>query len=151
MFRHFVFALPLAVACSGSSVSDTGLGTSQDELGKVKHHYEPIIEDVHFSAGCGIKQNPPTDCTYGFVLRHTKDYVDLKETIRHKTDNGQDSIEITVDDWSYNTIHPLIAVGPQNTALGLLEAKVGETYDVSVVDRNGKELWTGKVAKLFHL
>ena len=145
-------AFPLAACSGGPDATDEGDGTSQDELGKVRHHYEPAVENVHFNGGCGIVTDPPqTDCSYGFVLRYTKNYIDLKTTVSHETNNTTHTITIKVDTWSYNTIHPLVAVGPQDLDLGLLDAKVGQTYSIKVVDRNAKTLWSGKVASLYHL
>ncbi len=139
--------------CGGAdgSVSDNGIDQSTDELGKTKYHYEPSVEDVHFNSGCGIYQ-PNQDCTYGFVLRYTPDYIDLKTSISHHTDNVNMTISIVVDTWSYSQIHPMVAVGPENLDLnGLLGAKVGETYKVTVFDRKQNVLWSGKVATLYHL
>ncbi len=155
--RIFAFAallaLPLATgACSGGDMADEGSDPSADELGKVRHHYEPAVDNVHFNGGCGIVTNPPQeDCSYGFVVRYTKNYIDLKTTVSHETNNSKHTITIKLDTWSYNTIHPLVAVGPQNLDLGVLDAKVGQTYAVKVVDRHGKELWSGKVMSLYHL
>ncbi len=152
LFLLTFLALPLTACSGGPDAADPSDGTSQDELGKTKHHYEPAVEDVHFASGCGIVTDPPqTDCSYGFVLRYTKNYIDLKTTVSHETNNATHTITIKVDTWSYNTIHPLVAVGPENLDLGLLDAKVGQTYSVKVVDRTEKTLWSGKVASLYHL
>lgn len=147
-----LLALPV-LACGSTDTMDNGTDTSTDELGKTKHHYEPSVEDVHFNAGCGVieKNQPPQDCSFGFVLRYTKSYIDLKTTVTHETNNGAHTVTIKLDTWSYNTIHPMVMVGPENMDLGLLDAKVGEAYAVKVVDRSEKTLWSGKVHTLYHL
>ncbi len=139
--------LLLLSACSSGDATDT----SVDELGKKKYHYEPTANDVTFNAGCGIKPTEPTDCTYGFVLNYVKDYVDLETTVTHVTNNTSHTVVITVDTWSYSQIHSMIAVKAEDDDLGLLDAKVGETYKVTVVDRKNVVLWTGKVNTLFHM
>jgi hypothetical protein len=135
---------------SDGSVTDNGTDQSTDNLGKKHYHYEPVVEDVHFNGGCGIYK-PNQDCTYGFVLRYTPEYIDLKTTLSHQTDNGAKTIDVTVDTWSYSQIHPMVAVGPENLDLGTLDAKVGSTYKVTVHDRKGVSLWSGKVSFLYHL
>ena len=143
----FLFVLPLA--CSGSDAVDT----STDELGKKHYHYEPSVSDVTFNAGCGVidPQNPPTDCTYGFEMTYVKDYADLKTTVSHTTHESTHTIDVTVDTWSYSQIHPMIMVGPQTYDLGMLGAKAGETYDVTIYDRKHVPLWSGKVATSYHM
>lgn len=142
--------LVLLGACSSSGGDATD--TSIDELGKKHYHYEPTVNDVTFNSGCGIKpQDPNTDCSYGFVMSYVKDYADLTTTVTHTTNNTAHTVVITVDTWSYSQIHSMIAVHPENDDLGLLDAKVGETYKVTVEDRKHAVLWTGKVATLYHL
>jgi hypothetical protein len=137
----------LLAACSSGDATDT----SVDELGKTKYHYEPTVNDVTFNVGCGIKPTKPTDCSYGFAMNYVKDYVDLETTVTHVTNNTARTVEITVDTWSYSKIHSMIAVEAENDDLGLLDAKVGEAYKVTVVDRKHAVLWTGKVNTLFHM
>jgi hypothetical protein len=146
LFLGGVFVL---AGCGG----DGSVDTSTDELGKTKYHYEPSVSDVTFNAGCGVieKNQPEADCSYGFSMTYDKDYVDLTTTITHDTSNSAQTIEITVDTWSYSQIHSMIAEGPQTDDLGLLGAKVGEKYKVKVVDRKGHSLWTGSVETLYHM
>lgn len=132
--------------CSGADAVDT----STDELGKTKYHYEPGVTDVTFNSGCGIPEKN-ADCNYGFSMTYEKDYADLTTTVTHHTDNTNKTVDITIDTWSYSQVHSMIAVGPQVDDLGLLGAKVGEKYTVTVHDRKGHDLWTGKVETLFHL
>ena len=141
-----LFVLPLG--CSGSDVD-----TSTDELGKKKYHYEPSVSDVTFNAGCGVidANDPPTDCTYGFEMTYVKDYVDLTSTITHTTSNTKKTIDITIDTWSYSQIHSMIATRPQTDDLGMLGAKAGETYKVTVYDHKHVVLWSGKVATSYHM
>jgi len=149
MTRTTVFGglVLLLSACSAGDATDT----SVDELGKTKYHYEPTVNDVTFDAGCGIKTTTPQDCTFGFVMNYVKDYADLETTVTHTVDNTKLTLDITVDTWSYSQVHSMIAVHPENDDLGLLGTKVGETYKVTVYDRKHVELWTGKVATLYHM
>jgi len=149
-----VLALPLAgcAAQTADNATDEGLAQSSDELGKTKYHYEPGVSDVTFNGGCGVVQNPPQqDCSYGFVMTYERSYIDLKTAVSHTTDNTKHTITITVDTWSYSKIHPMVMVGPEKYDLGTLDAKVGTSYAVKVVDRNGKSLWSGKVQSLYHM
>jgi hypothetical protein len=149
-----VLALPLAgcAAQTADTTTDDGVAQSTDELGKAKHHYEPGVSGLVFNGGCGIVMNPPQqNCSYGFEMTYERSYVDLKTTVSHKTDNKAHTITITVDTWSYNTIHPMMMVGPEKYDLGMLDANVGQGYTVKVVDRTNKSLWTGKVQTLFHM
>ncbi len=137
----------LLSACSGTDATDT----STDALGKKKYHYEPSVNDVTFNPGCGIKTTTQTDCTYGFVMNYVKDYADLETTVTHSVDNTAKTVDVTVDTWSYSQIHSMIAVHPEDDDLGLLGAKPGTTYKVTVYDRKHVVLWSGKVDALYHL
>jgi hypothetical protein len=139
--------LLLLVGCSAADPTDT----SVDQLGKKKYHYEPSVNDVTFNPGCGIKSETPTDCTFGFVMNFVKDYADLETSVTHVTNNTTHTLEITVDTWSYSQIHSMIAVHPEDDDLGLLGAKVGQTYKVTVYDRKHVVLWSGKVNSAYHL
>jgi hypothetical protein len=139
--------LVLLSACSSGDATDT----STDALGKKKYHYEPTVNDVTFNPGCGIKTTTQQDCNYGFVMNYVKDYADLQTTVSHSTNLSAKTIDVTVDTWSYSQIHSMIAVHPEDHDLGLLGAKPGTTYDVTVYDRKHVVLWTGKVAATYHL
>ncbi len=131
---------------------DGSVDTSTDELGKTKYHYEPSVSDVTFNAGCGvIEQGQTCDSNYGFAMTYDKAYADLTTTVTHETNNTAMTVDITIDTWSYSQIHPMIVEGPQTDDLGLLSAKVGEKYKVTVSDRKGHEIWKGDVETLFHM
>ncbi len=148
MTRAALFGgLLLLAACSSGDATDT----STDALGKKKYHYEPTVNEVTFAPGCGIQTSTQTDCSYGFVMSYVKDYADLETTVAHRTDNVAKTIDVTVDTWSYSQIHSMIAVHPEDHDLGLLGAKPGSTYTVTVYDRKHVVLWTGKVDALYHL
>lgn len=139
--------LVLLSACSGGDATDT----STDALGKKKYHYEPSVSAITFAPGCGVQTTTQTDCSYGFVMNYVKDYADLQTTVTHSINNTAKTLDVTVDTWSYSQIHPMVMVGPEDKDLGLLGAKPGETYAVTVYDRKHVVLWSGNVDTLYHL
>ena len=159
MYRYIAalafFSLPLSTACvagSGDQIADEGEGQEQDVTGQTKYHYTPNVHDVHFTGGCGVVSDPPQkDCSYGFALNYTRSYADLKTTVSHTTDNTKHTVRIKLDTWSTGKYHIMLAVGPQTDSIGMLDAKAGQTYTVTVVDRKDNVLWTGKVMALYHL
>jgi hypothetical protein len=108
---------------------------------------EPLVNEVSFSPGCGAKTDAP-DCSFGFVMAYAS-YPDVETAISHVTDNTEHTVEITVDAWSSS--HTATEVLPRDAELGLLDAKVGQTYKVTVVDRKHAVLWSGKVDTVYHL
>ena len=54
-----------------------------------------------------------------------------------------------MDAWSSS--HQATEVEPRDADLGLLDANVGQTCKVSVVDRKHAVLWSGKVDTVYHL
>ena len=157
-YRHFALIALLTcslatVACGGANdTTDTGAGTSQDELGKTRFHFTPNVTGVTFHGGCGLATNPPPkDCFYGFGVDYTKAYIDLTTTVTDAVDNNAHTLRITVDTWSYSHIHSHVVPGEDVQNLGMAGAKVGVPYAVTVVDRNANVLWTGTVNTLFHL
>jgi hypothetical protein len=106
---------------------------------------EPLVNEVTFSPGCGAKTNAP-DCSFGFIMTYVLD-VEVETT--HVTDNVARTVEITID--SSEQAHSTSAAQPRDVELGLLDAKPGQTYAVTVVDRNHAVLWTGKVDTVYHL
>ncbi len=160
MFRSYALAtactLSLLTGCAASTsdtIDDSGDGQEQDVTGKIKYHYEPSVSDVHLAYGCGVidPKHPQPDCSFGFVLRYTKSYADLTAAVTHSVDLAKHTITVKLDTWSYSKIHALIAVSPQNETLGLLGATPGQKYTVTVVDRKGDQLWSGKLTAPYHL
>jgi hypothetical protein len=160
MFRSFALAtactLTLMTGCVASTsdtIDDVGDDQEQDVTGKTKHYYKPIIGDVHTAHGCGVidPNDPHPDCSFGFVLNYTKQYADLTAKISHEVNPGKKTITIKVDTWSYNTVHSLIAVHPQDEVLGMMGTKAGTKYAVTVIDRKGAKLWTGSLMAPYHL
>ena len=140
------FVLPLG--CAASAADQTG--GEADELSRI--YVEPKVSDVHFQGGCGIVTNPPQqDCSYGFALDYTKAYIDLKSNVSTSTNNATKTVTITLKTWSMSNVHSHVVPQEQTDDLGLLNAKVGETYAVKVVDQANKTLWSGKVATLYHM
>jgi len=141
-----LFVLP--IGCAVSAADQTA--DEADELSRI--YSEPKVSDVHFNGGCGIVTNPPQqDCSYGFALDFTKSYIDLKSSVSTSTNNGTKTVTITLKTWSTSNVHSHVVPQEQTDDLGMLNAKVGETYTVKVVDQANKTLWSGKVATLFHM
>lgn len=141
-----LFVLPLGCAMSSADAT----GDQSDELSRT--YYEPKVSDVHFNGGCGVVTDPPQqDCSYGFALDYTKSYIDLKTGVTHSTDEATHTVTITLKTWSTSKIHSNVVPQEQTDDLGLLGAKVGESYHVKVVDQANKTLWSGKVATLYHM
>ena len=122
-------SLFLLAGCSAADVSTSG---------------EPLVNEVSFSPGCGAKTDAP-DCSFGFVMTYV---LDAEVETTHVTDNVARTVEITVDS---NEVHSTNTVPPRDVDLGLLDAKPGQTYAVTVVDRKHAVLWTGKVDTVYHL
>lgn len=141
-----LFVLPLG--CAVNAADSTADQT--DDLSK--NYYEPSVADVHFNVGCGVIADPgPQDCSYGFALDYTKSFIDLKSSVSHSTDESTKTITITLKTWSTSKIHSHVVPEQETDGLGLLGAKVGETYHVKVVDQANKTLWKGSVDTLYHL
>jgi hypothetical protein len=144
-------SLHFCVGCAVQPVDevrDEGTGVAADALG-TKHHYSPKVSGVSFQVGCGLAEQ--RECTYGFVLDYQPSYVDLTTTVTHSVNNTNHTLHITVDTWSYSTIHPALEPEAETYGVGLASAKLGHEYTVTVVDHNSKVLWTGKVTPLYHL
>jgi hypothetical protein len=131
MTRTLILAGFLLAACS-SPAEDTSVQ----------------VDQVTFSPGCGVK--PETDCAFGFVMSYVKNYADVQTTVSHVTDNDARTLDITVSSGPTSQGHdPQVAHADAD--LGLLDVKVGQTYDVTVYDAKHAVLWTGKVDTLYHL
>ena len=134
-------------ADSTSDVSDEGTEEAASDLtGKKKHHYTPSIEDVTWNAGCGVVRPDGLPCPFGLTMTFTKNYADLTFTHEEHVDNGTHTLTITVDAWSYGTVHPMIAVHPETIALSPKNLQMSTHYKVIVRDRNAHSLWTGNIA-----
>lgn len=145
----FVAALTLAGCAVESSAEVTDEGTveaSQDALGKAKHHYTPGVSDVTWHPGCGMVREDQPPCLQGLTMTYTKGYIDLTFTHSEKVNNTTHTLDITVDSWSYGTIHPMVAVHPETIALSPENLQMGTKYKVYVRDRMHKVLWQGDIA-----
>jgi hypothetical protein len=144
-----VLAMFLAGCAADSTEEVTDEGTAEaasDLTGKTKHHYTPSIEDVTWNAGCGVVRPGGSPCASGLTMTFTKSYADLTFTHVEHVDNGTHTLTITVDAWSYGTIHPMIAVHPETIDLSPKNLQVSTHYKVVVRDRNAHSLWTGNIA-----
>ena len=80
-------------------------------------------------------------------MTYTKNYVDLTFDHSEHVDNTSHTLTISVDSWSYNTIHPMVMVGPQTINLSPKNLQMGTHYKVVVVDSHTrKQLYTGDIA-----
>src|SRR5438132_1166557 len=82
-----------ATGCALDGTHDDSTGTSQDELGKHKHHYEPSVQAVTWYVGCGVVR-PGDTCKSGLFMTFTKSYIDLQATIAIHVDNTKHTITI---------------------------------------------------------
>jgi hypothetical protein len=151
------FALSIALGltvtlagCGGASsddqVTDEGTAeTSADLSGKVKHHYEPGVNDVTWHIGCGIVRPDDPPCQSGLTMTYTKSYVDLTFTHTEHVNNSAHRLDITVDSWSYATVHPMVMVAPQTISLDPKNLHIGTHYDVFVHDHKGNTIYTGAI------
>ena len=105
---------------------------------------ELTVNAITFAPGCGAL-TPQNDCSYGFVMSYMQS---TDVTVAHETDNVAKTVDITVD-VADSQIHT--TVQPEDKDLGLLDAKPGQSYAVTVYDRKHAVLWSGKVDTLYHL
>jgi hypothetical protein len=134
-------------ADSAGDVTDEGTAEATADLnGKVKHHYTPGIQDVTWHPGCGVVRPDSPPCPMGLTMTFTLSYADLTFTHAERVNNGNHTLTITVDSWSYSTIHPMIAVHPQTISLSPDNLQMSTHYSVVVKDRQGQHLWTGDIA-----
>jgi hypothetical protein len=128
MMRPLVFAgFLLALGCS-SPAEDTSVQ----------------VDQVTFNPGCGVKQE--TDCSFGFVMTYVQ--INANVAVSHETNNDARTVDITVQTSQGQSTEQATHA---NASLGLLDVKVGQTYDVTVFDTKHVVLWTGKVDTLYHL
>jgi hypothetical protein len=100
------------------------------------------IDQVTFSPGCGVK--PEADCSFGFVMTYVQSRANVQ--VSHVTNNDAHTLELTVEAAEGDGVG-----GHANADLGLLDVKVGQSYDVTVFDAKHAVLWTGKVDTIYHL
>jgi len=105
------------------------------------------VDAVTFSPGCGVK--PEADCAFGFILSYVKNRADVQASVTHVTDNTAHTLELTVETSSSQSHE--VETTHADADLGLLDVKVGQTYDVTVFDAKHAVLWTGKVDTVYHL
>jgi hypothetical protein len=126
MTRPLVFAGFLLLAACSSPADQTSVQ----------------VDAVTFSPGCGVKQE--TDCSFGFVMTYAQNRANVE--VSHVTNNDARTLDITV------TTTQVEGDGTHADAdLGLLDVKLGQTYDVTVQDSKHAVLWSGKVDALYHL
>ncbi len=151
-----LFAVVGLAGCASNVSEETAdEGTTEsseaDLSGKRKHHYEPSVQGVVWRAGCGAVRPGHPPCETGLFMTFTKNYIDLEVTHSEKVDNVRRTLDITLDTWSYNTVHPLVAVRPQTIELSPRDLQLSQQYKVSVRDRKGAVLWTGNIATFLAL
>ncbi len=138
------FALS-ASGCALDGTHDDTTSTSQDELGKTKHHYEPSVQAVTWAIGCGVVR-PDQVCKSGLYMTYTKNYIDLQTTIATHVDNTHGVLTIDLDTWSHNTVHPLVMVRPEEIHLSPDNLQMGRAYHVVVRDRSHHELFATDIS-----
>ena len=132
---------------SNDGVTDEGVADqSQDLTGKRRHHYDVGVSDVTWHPGCGMVRIDQPPCPVGLTMTYTLNYVDLTFDHEEKVDNATHTLTITVDSWSYATIHPMIAVRPQTIQLSPKDLQMSTQYKVYVRNRRHEILWQGDIA-----
>ena len=106
------------------------------------------VDEVTFSPGCGVK--PESDCAFGFVMSYLATRQGVQTSVSHATDNEARTLDITVEATGGNGTGALMD-GHASADLGLLDAKPGQTYAVTVYDHDHVVLWSGSVETLYHL
>jgi hypothetical protein len=149
LYRTFAAAALCVVAlagCNPDGVTDVTTDPSST-ASDIRHqyHYDPSVQNVHWAPGCGVVRVDGTPCPVGLIVTYTPDYIDLQVTHTEHVDSAHHRVTITLDTWSNNTIHPLIAVRPIDLNLGTLDLQMLQTYEVAVVDRTHQTLWTGEI------
>lgn len=137
-----VFSMGCAAEPASDDVTDEGSAEeSADLTGKVKHHYTPGVSDVTWHPGCGaFLPGGHQGCEMGLTMTYTKHYVDLDFTHKEHVDNGTHTLTITVDSWSYATVHPMVMVRPETITLTPKNLQMSTHYKVVVKDRGGNTL-----------
>lgn len=143
-----MFSLVACAAETSSDVSDEGTtdATASDLTGKAKHHYEPSVQSVDWHPGCGMVRVDQPPCPQGLTMTFTKSYIDLQVTHTERVNNKTHTLEITLDTWSYSTIHPMVMVMPQTIQLSPQNLQMSQHYTVHVRDRKNVVLWEGEIA-----
>ena len=82
----------------------------------------------------------------GLELAFTKQYVDLKTSIRTTVNNTAHTIVVKLDTYSSAASHSHVAPQEESKQLGTpSKLQMSGTYHAKVVDYRGTELWSGDI------
>lgn len=139
-----------AIGCSGESAreddaSEETVGDAEGAL-TARAHFAPKAAELSWRPGCGIQLPNGQHCYMGLELAFTKQYVDLKTSIRTTVNNTAHTITVKLDNYSSASSHSHVAPQEESKQLGMpSKLQMSGTYAAKVVDYRGNELWSGDI------
>ncbi len=109
---------------------------------KKQYHFDASVSAASWSYGSGVVRPGGIGAGPSINATITLPYIDVKPEWKVRTDEKNHTITVTIDGVSPNTVHPLVAVRPQDINIPVQRPKdLGAEYKIVFATPKGQELF----------